>query len=74
MPLAQRAGEDVVGVLPGALCFYPDIIFQIPRKKCPLAISSMPGSTPPWMPPEIIMLRSGAPAEEFIIMQNSGFS
>ena len=53
---------------------YPVIIFRIPRKKWPLAISSMPGSTPPFMPPEIIMLRIGAPAEEVICIRKFGFS
>lgn len=50
------------------------IIFQIPRKKWSLAISNISGSTLPFMPPEIIMLRIGAPAEEAVCIRKFGFS
>ena len=53
---------------------HPLIIFQMPRKKCPLAISNIPGKTPPLTPPEIIMLRRGPPAEEAICIRKFGFS
>lgn len=66
-------GTDVNGKIE-LHSFHPVIIFQMPRKKCPLAISSIPGSTPPFMPPEIIMLRIGAPAEAAICIRKFGFS
>ena len=52
----------------------PVIIFQIPRRKWPLANSRRAGMRPPFMPPEIYMLRKGAPAEDASFISSTELS